>query len=124
MALLKLYEADPKLDLLQIVDPTNIVDINIQNKTGEILNLTFVKDKISGKTTRLVADDTIPLDPVYPGETVTVTAQQINDAIAAGDHSDIYFMQYRDEIVSTVPKIVKVYAGQTTPVSKSKKSKD
>ena len=115
MAYNKVYETDPKIEIFLITDPANIVDENIENKTSKTLELTFVKDSVKGTATTLVPDDTVPIPTVAPGETITVTAAMQNDAIAAGDHSDIYISATREVAVSTVPAIAVIRGGQTQP---------
>jgi hypothetical protein len=124
MALVTISEIDPTLERLVIVDPTNVVEQNISNNSSQTLQLTFVKDFVRGKVNVLVADDTVPIPECKPGEDVVVTEQMINDAIAAGNHSDIYVLSKRENITTSVPRLNITVAGQTQPDKKSgKKSK-
>jgi hypothetical protein len=121
MALLTVKEVTPTLELFHVVDPTNIVDVTINNRTGEVFELTFVKDVQQGDVIKLSADDTVAIPMIRPGEDFTITAQMFNDALAAGNHTDVYRKSKRENQISTAPKFNYVYAGQT--VNPSKKAK-
>ena len=121
MAVVNVYEVTPLIERLLIIDPTAVEDQNIYNKTGEIMDLTFVKDYVSGGRTILVPDNTVPLGSIRPGGNLTVTAQQINDAIAAGNHSDIYIFSKREGEITSIPKKSVVVGGVTQPGAKKKK---
>jgi len=120
MATVNVFELDSKLKLLRIVDPTAVEDQIITNKTTGVLDLTFTKDTVKGKSHVITADDTVPLPTLMPGEQYTVTAQEINDAIAAGDHSDIYIIDRKTTVDSTGNGITVIVGGQTQPTKKSK----
>jgi len=123
MAVVNIYETTPTVERLIIVDASSVEEQSIYNKTGEVMELTFVADKVEGGRTVLVPDDTVPLETIHPGGNYTVTAQQINDAIAAGNHSDIYVFSTREIGISTVPKRSVVIGGVTQPGRKSKAKK-
>ena len=120
MAVVNIYETNPTIERLVIVDPANVEDQNIYNKTGEVFELTFAKDTVLGGRTILEADDTIPLGVIRPGESYTVTAQQINDAIAAGNHSDIFLVSKKGIADGTIPARHVVIGGITQPGRKTK----
>jgi len=123
MAVVNIYETAPIVERLIIVDASAVEEQVIYNKTGNTYELTFVKDDVQGGTTRLVPDDTVPLETILPGGSYTVTAQQINDAITAGNHSDIYVYSRREHEISTIPKPSIVIGGVTQPGAKKKAKK-
>ncbi len=123
MALVSIKEIDPTLERLVIVDASNVVEQNINNETGQIMELTFVKDVTVGNRTVLTADGTVPIPDCRPGGAVVVTVQMINDAIAAGGHSDIYLVSKRENQISTVPKLNITVGGVTQPGKAKGKSK-
>jgi len=124
MATVNIYETAPTVERLIIVDAASVEEQIIYNKTGNTYELTFVKDEVNGRTTHLVADDTVPLEVIAPGGNLTVTAQQINDAIAAGGHSDIYVLSRREHNISSIPKPSIVIGGVTQPGKSKAKAKD
>ena len=94
---------DNGLKLFAKVDPAAIESQEVINRTGYPLRLTFVKDVVF-KTDAyecLVADDTVKIPVIKPGETYVITAQMINDALAAGGHTDIYEISAEDFTDST-----------------------
>jgi len=123
MATVNIYETSPVVERLVIVDASSVEEQVIYNKTGEIMELTFVKDEVRGGRTTLVPDDTVALDRILPGGSYTVTVQQINDAIAAGNHADIFKISKRENQISTVPKGHVVIGGITQPGGAKTKSK-
>jgi hypothetical protein len=123
MAVVNIYEVAPVVERLIIVDAAAVADQEIYNKTGNTYELTFVKDEVQGGTTHLVPDDTVPLGTILPGGSYTVTTQQINDAIAAGNHSDIYTFSRREQEVSSIPRASIVVGGVTQPGRKAKAKK-
>ncbi len=123
MAVVNIYETAPTVERLIIVDASNVVEQEIYNKTGNTYELTFVKDEVNGRTTHLVPDDTVPLETIAPGGNYTVTVQQINDAIAAGNHSDIYVFSKREHNISSIPKPSIVVGGVTQPGKAKAKDK-
>jgi hypothetical protein len=122
MAVVNIYETAALMERLVIVDASAIEDQEIYNKTGEVMELTFVKDVVRGNKTVLEADDTVPLGDILPGGSLTVTAQQITDAIAAGNHGDIFTYSKREITISTINDKHIVIGGITQP-GKSKKKK-
>ena len=123
MAVVNIFETDPIVERLVIVDASAVEEQQIYNKTGEIMELTFVKDEVRGNRTVLVPDDTVPLGQILPGGSLTVTAQQINNAIAAGNHGDIFRVSKREGQLSTVPKAHIVIGGVTQPGRAKAKAK-
>ena len=82
---------DATIRLFAVVDPTAIESQEIINKSGSPLRLTFVKDIVNGDGYEVTGpDDTVVIPEIKAGETYTITAQMITDALAAGNHSDIY----------------------------------
>jgi len=95
-------ELGTTLQLFAVVDPNGIESQEFINKSGGKLNLTFVKDQVlsTGREV-VVADNTVPIPEIAIGETYTVTTQMINDALAAGDHTDIYLISEEKQTDST-----------------------
>ena len=122
MAVVNIFEMPANLDRLVIVDAAAVVDQEIYNKTGGVLELTFAKDDVRGGRTVLVPDNTVPLPVIEPGGSYTVTAQQINDAIAAGNHADIFIFS-RDRMADTTTSSRHVVVGGVTQPAKTKKTK-
>ena len=123
MAVVNIYETSPIVERLVIVDASAVEEQQIYNKTGGVMELTFVKDEVRGGRTTLVPDDTVPLGTIAPGGDYTVTAQQINDAIAAGNHADIFVFSRREIVDNTIPKNHVVIGGVTQPGKKAKTKK-
>ena len=85
-----------------VVDPTAIESQEVINKTGAPLRLTFVKDVVLGDGYEVIeADDTVKIPVIKAGETYTITAQMIQDALAAGGHTDIYEVQAETKLGAT-----------------------
>jgi hypothetical protein len=80
------------IKLFAAVDPAAIESQEVINYTGYTLRLTFVKDVVykAGSYEALEPDNTIPIPVIKPGETYEITAQMITDALAAGNHTDVY----------------------------------
>jgi hypothetical protein len=95
-------ELSTTLQLFAVVDPAAIESQEFVNKSGGKLQLTFVKDQVltSGREV-VVADNAVPIPEIAIGETYTVTAQMIQDALAAGDHTDIYLISEERQTDST-----------------------
>jgi hypothetical protein len=125
MALLTIKEVTPTIELFHVVDPASIVDVEVNNNTGEVFELTFVKDVSKGGDVITISpDDTVAISNVNPGDSFTITAQMFTDALAAGNHTDVYRKSKRENQISTAPKFNYVYAGQTVNPSKKSKAKD
>jgi hypothetical protein len=115
MAYTSVKEVDSKIELFLSTDPANLVDETISNNTGHDLYFTFVKEIQRGKKVVIVADTTVPIPVCRMGEDITITAQMQQDALNAGNHSDIYIVSKRENLISSIPKYSKVRGGQTVP---------
>jgi hypothetical protein len=91
------------IKLFAKVDPAAIESQEIVNYTGYPLRLTFVKDVVykTGSYECLEPDNTVPIPEIKAGETYEITAQMISDALAAGNHTDIYEVSAEDFADST-----------------------